>query len=394
LPAPTFDTVIVRFGGEIGIKAPFTRKQYERRLNINIRASLKYHAIPYSAFSRTPGRLYIKTSRAEETADKLSQVFGVSSLSPALETSSSLDGILSLSTQLANSSFKHGESFAVRCHRVGRHPYTSQEVCREVGDRLLTSLPELKLSVDLTHPERALELEIRDEKAYLFTNVIRGVGGLPLGTQPKLVCLLKGDTRSAVACWTTMKRGCPPILVRINDSLTLPRKEAESPTQIAKNLMMWSIGFPARLRIARYSGKLQKLLGKHAPEVVSLVRKRLMLRIAQRIAETINAEGIVIGDSFGKNAAHSTHFFRIQDEAVKGLPVYRPLLGLDDGEIASIAKRIGLEKTSMEKAEQPQTEARVELEKIREIEGKLNFEKLVDDAVKSMQTLELQTLTQ
>ena len=394
MPAPTFDTVIVRFGGEIGIKAPFTRKQYERRLNINIRASLKYHAIPYSAFSRTPGRLYIKTSRAEETADKLSQVFGVSSLSPALETSSSLDGILSLSTQLANSSFKHGESFAVRCHRVGRHPYTSQEVCREVGDRLLTSLPELKLSVDLTHPERALELEIRDEKAYLFTNVIRGVGGLPLGTQPKLVCLLKGDTRSAVACWTTMKRGCPPILVRINDSLTLPRKEAESPTQIAKNLMTWSIGFPARLRIARYSGKLQKLLGKHAPEVVSLVRKRLMLRIAQRIAETINAEGIVIGDSFGKNAAHSTHFFRIQDEAVKGLPVYRPLLGLDDGEIASIAKRIGLEKTSMEKAEQPQTEARVELEKIREIEGKLNFEKLVDDAVKSMQTLELQTLTQ
>ena len=394
MPAPTFDTVIVRFGGEIGIKAPFTRKQYERRLNINIRASLKYHAIPYSAFSRTPGRLYIKTSRAEETADKLSQVFGVSSLSPALETSSSLDGILSLSTQLANSSFKHGESFAVRCHRVGRHPYTSQEVCREVGDRLLTSLPELKLSVNLTHPERALELEIRDEKAYLFTNVIRGVGGLPLGTQPKLVCLLKGDTRSAVACWTTMKRGCPSIFVHINDSLTLPRKEAESPTQIAKNLMTWSIGFPARLRIARYSGKLQKLLGKHAPEVVSLVRKRLMLRIAQRIAETIKAEGIVIGDSFGKNAAHSTHFFRIQDEAVKGLPVYRPLLGLDDGEIASIAKRIGLEKTSMEKAEQPQTEARVELEKIREIEGKLNFEKLVDDAVKSMQTLELQTLTQ
>ncbi len=392
MPEPTFDTVIVRFGGEIGIKAPFTRKQYEHRLNINIKASLKHHGISYSALSRTPGRLYIKTSRAQETADKLSQVFGISSLSPALETSSNLEDILNLSTQLANSSFKHEESFAVRCHRVGRHPYTSQEVCKEVGDRLLRSLPELKLSVDLTHPEQALELEIRDKKAYLFTNVVKGVGGLPLGTQPKLVCLLKDDTRSAAACWTTMKRGCPPILLRVNASSTSPQKEAESLNQIAKSLTAWSIGFPARLRIAYHNCKHQKLLEKQAPSEASLVRKRLVLRIAQRIAETTNAEGIVTGDSFGKDSTLSTHLFRIQDEAVKGLPVYRPLLGLDDDEITSIAKRIGLKKPSLEKAEQPM-EARVELEKTKEIEGKMDSEKLVADAVKSMQTLELQTLT-
>jgi len=394
LPAPTFDTVIVRFGGEIGIKSPFTRKQYERRLNINIRASLKHHAIPYSAFSRKPGRLYIKTSQSQETADKLSQVFGVSSLSPALETSSSLDEILRLTTQLASSSFEHGDTFAVRCHRVGRHPYTSQEVCKAVGNRVLSVLPQLKLSVDLTHPERALELEIRDEKAYLFTNLIRGVGGLPLGTQPKLVCLLKGDTRSAVACWTTMKRGCPPIFVHINDSMTSLRREAESAKQIAKNLMMWSIGFPARLRIARYNFKPQKLVGEYSPELAPLVRKRLMLRIAQRIAEATNSEGIVTGDSFGKNAARTTHLFRIQDEAVRGLPVYRPLLDLDDEEIASIAKRIGLAKTAMKKAEQPQAETTVGLEEIREVENELNSEKLAKDAFESMQTLELQTLTQ
>jgi thiamine biosynthesis protein ThiI len=384
-----FDTVIVRFGGEIGIKAPFTRKQYERRLNINVRASLRHHAIPYSTLSRIPGRLYIRTSRAEETAQKLSQVFGISSLSPAFVTSSNLDEILDASVRLASTCFKRLESFAVRCHRVGKHPYTSQEVCARVGEHILSSLQKLKLTVDLTYPKRTLQLEIRDRKAYLFTNVIKGTGGLPLGTQPKLVCLLKDDARSAVACWMTMKRGCPQVLVNIDKNLTASKKEAKRSEKTAETLMEWSIGFPARLRIAYYNCNVEKTLEKHPTELALLVRKRLMFRIAQRIAEATRAEGIVTGDSFGKNAVHSVHSFRILDEAVKGLPVYRPLLGLDDDEIASMSKRIGFEKTTMRKAEQPRTEAAVELGKIREIEHKLGSEKIIDGIVKSILTIEL-----
>jgi thiamine biosynthesis protein ThiI len=393
MPAPTIDTVIVRFGGEIGIKAPITRKQYEHRLYRNIKASLKHHAIPHSAFHRKPGRLYIKTSQPKQTADKLSQVFGVSSLSPALETSSSLDEILSISAQLASSTFKHGESFAARCHRVGNHPYTSQEVCRSVGERLLTAFPQLNLSVDLTSPKRTLELEIRDEKAYLFTNVIRGVGGLPLGTQPKLVCLLKGDSYSAVACWMTMKRGCPPILLHVNDNMTSLR-EVESAKQITKNLMMWSIGFPTRLRVARYNLKPQKLAREYSSQIASLVRKRLMLRIAQRIAEMTNSEGIVTGDSLGRSATYTAGLFRVQDEAVKDLPVYRPLLGLGDDEIASISRGIGLSKAATKKAEQTQAETKTELDEIRKIEDELDSERLIKDTIESMQTLQLQTSTQ
>jgi len=384
-----FDTVIVRFGGEIGIKAPFTRKQYERRLNINVRASLKHHAIPYSVLSRIPGRLYIRTNRAEETAQKLSQVFGISSLSPAFVTSSNMDEILDASTRLASASFKRRESFAVRCHRVGKHLYTSQEVCARVGGHILSSLQELKLTVDLTYPERTLQLEIRDRKAYFFTNVIKGTGGLPLGTQPKLVCLLKDDARSAVACWMTMKRGCPQVLVNIDENLTASKREDKRSEKAAETLMKGSIGFPARLRITYYNRNVQKTLEKHPPELALLVRKRLMLRIAQRVAESTRAEGIVTGDSFGKNAVHSVHSFRILDEAVKGLPVYRPLLGLDDDEIASMSKRIGFEKTKMKKAEPSRTETAVELGKIREIEHKLNYEKIIDDAVESMLTIEL-----
>jgi thiamine biosynthesis protein ThiI len=384
-----FDTVIVRFGGEIGIKAPFTRRQYERRLNINIKASLKHHALPYSALSRTPGRLYIRTNQAEETARKLSKVFGISSLSPAFTTSSDPDKILNASTQIASRHLKRRESFAVRCHRVGEHPYTSQEICAQVGEHVLSSLQALKLTVDLTNPKRTLQLEIRDKKAYLFTDVVKGVGGLPLGTQPKLICLLEGDVRSAVACWMTMKRGCPQVLVNIDEDLTESRRGTKQSEKIAETLMEWSIGFPARLRIVHLNRSVRKALEKYPPELALLVRKRLMFRIAQRVVEATRAEGIVAGDSLGKTPVHSVHFLRILDEAAKGLPIYRPLLGLDDDEIASTAERIGFEKTTVRKVEQLDTEAAVKIERIHEIEQRLSSDKIVDDAFKSIQTIEL-----
>ena len=386
---PMFDTVIVRFGGEIGIKAPFTRRQYERRLNINIKASLKHHALPYSALSRIPGRLYIKTNQAQETAQKLSHVFGISSLSPALATSSNLNEILNASTQIASRCFKRQESFAVRCHRVGKHSYTSQDICARVGEHVLSTLRALKLKVDLTNPKRTLQLEIRDKKAYLFTDVIKGVGGLPLGTQPKLVCLLKGDARSAAACWMTMKRGCPQVLLHIDESLNKSRKGTEQPALTAKTLMEWSIGFPTRLRVACFDHSVMKTLEKCPPELALLVRKRLMFRIAQHVAEATRAEGIVTGDFLRETPVHSLHFFRILDEVAKGLPVYRPLLGLDDEEIALIANSIGLKKTTGGKAEQPVEEAAVESKRMQEVEQRLDSEKIVADAFKSMQVIEL-----
>src|SRR3989304_6825026 len=107
-----YDTVVVRFGGEIGIKADWTRRLYERRLITNIKAVLREHVISYSAFVRKFGRLYIKTKQAEETAEKLTRDFGISSLSPALETTSDLNDILNVSTRLAASGFKKAKSFA------------------------------------------------------------------------------------------------------------------------------------------------------------------------------------------------------------------------------------------------------------------------------------------
>jgi len=390
-----FDTVVVRFGGEIGIKADWTRRLYERRLIANIKAVLKKHDIPYTRFDRRFGRLYIKTAQAEKTAERLSRVFGVSSLSPSLETTSKLNDMLNVSVQLAGSRFKKGKSFAVRCHRVGKHPYTSQDVCRQVGHRIVASLPELDLHVDLTHPEQNLHVEVREAKAYVFTDINRGVGGLPLGTQPKIVCLLKGDASSAVACWMTMKRGCPAILVHFENGVLTSKLDAKGMMETAQRLMEWFTGFPRKLYLIEQCQNLQRLAQKHPSELSSLLYRRLMLYIAKGIARMKRAEGIVTGDSLGKKANQTLHAFRIQDEAAKDYPIYRPLLGLDTRNIEENAQRIGLEKTTLHevksKAEVKEAKriAAIKLEDIKRIEKELNIEKMVEDALKSLKILEV-----
>ena len=389
---PRFDTVVVRFGGEIGIKAAWTRKLYERRLVANIKAVMKQYAISYAGFNRRFGRLYIKTAQAEETAKRLSRVFGVSSISPALETTSNLDDILSISVGLAGSRFRKGKNFAVRCHRVGKHPYASKDVCRQVGHEIIVSLPKLDLQVDLTHPEQTLNIEVREDKAYVFTDTIRGVGGLPLGTQPKLVSLLKGDASSAVACWMTMKRGCPAIVVHFKNDVLTNKLVNERMIPTAQSLMEWSTGFPRKLYVIEHKENFQKLTQKYPLALSNLLCKRLMLHIAQDIARMKKAEGIVTGDSLGKKANQTLHAFRIQDEAVKDFPIYRPLLGLNAHDIEEIAQRIGLEESTLQEAksnaEVKEGEiAAIKLEDVKRIEKELNTEKIIEDALKSLKIL-------
>jgi thiamine biosynthesis protein ThiI len=389
-----FDVVIVRFGGEIGIKGDWTRKLFERRLVSNIKATLKYHVIPYTFISRKLGRIYIKTLQPEKTAETLSKVFGISSLSPALETTSNMQDISNATINIAKVKFKKRESFAVTCRRVGKHPYTSQDIGRQVGKSLLTSLPDLKLQVDLTHPEQTLQVEVREDKAYVSTDAIKGAGGLPLGTQPKVVCLLKGDVPSAVACWMTMKRGCPAVWINFQSSEFAPESTADRVKSACKELMNWSIGFPRILRVVKYDEDFQNLCQKHSTELVNLLWKRFMLRTCQRIAVTAKAEGIVTGDSLEQGADQTLHAFRIEDEAVSKYPVYRPLFGLDAVEIDEIAERIGFGRMTfqniMSNVETKEaSKVKVELEDVRMVEKKLNVERMVDYALESLQVLKL-----
>ncbi len=331
-----FNVVIVRFSGEIGIKGSWTRRHTELRLLNNIRQVLRRAEIPFKKAIRRNARIIVETEKAEEAASRLSRVFGVSSTSPASETTSSLDDIVRGSLQLAGYNLKKGVSFAVKCKRTGNHPYTSMDVCRRVGAEILEAFPELDLRVDLEKPEFTLGIEVRDERAYIYTEVIKGVGGFPVGTQPPVIGLIDGGFKSLVASWMIMKRGCRVVPLHVEYPPLTNGETKRLVVEGAELLFEYSVGFPRKL----YTVKVDR---KEFPEEADrLLFTRLIYRIAEAIARKEKAEGIVTGEMLN-GEENTLDVICMLDKEARSMPVYRPLIGLSEAEVREKAEKMGIE---------------------------------------------------
>lgn len=189
--------------GEIGLKSGPVRRRMLDRLRSH--ASLLFaHAEAEASFAWEEGRLFVETGAAA-APDLLRRVFGLVSFSPVRETTPELEGVVDGLVTLARAARERGPSFAVRVRRVGDHPYTSQDVAQEAGSAIQDAVPDLE--VDLTDPDWEVFAEIRDGAAYLYGEVCKGVGGLPLGSEGTVAALVEGP-EGAVAAWLLMKRGC------------------------------------------------------------------------------------------------------------------------------------------------------------------------------------------
>lgn len=230
--------VVVRVGGEIGIKSKPVRRDYEQRLLKCLKERLSEKRVSYSEIWRIAGRIYIKTEEPVVASRLASKVFGVSSASPGHMATSRLDDIAEAAVMIAKK-FDSG-SFAVRCRRIGSHPYTSQEAAARVGEAILTARPDLR--VDLDFPNNELFIEIRDDSAVLYTGAVRGPDGFPLGTQDAVLGIIDETFESVAASWCLMKRGSPVMAAVFGlDGIVSEQTE--------KNLAVlaeWSTGAPLR----------------------------------------------------------------------------------------------------------------------------------------------------
>ncbi|RLI20561.1 tRNA 4-thiouridine(8) synthase ThiI [Candidatus Bathyarchaeota archaeon] len=389
-----FDTLIIRFGGEIGIKSEWTRRSYENLILKNIKKTLTFYNIKPKEFLRHPGRIYIKMEKPLAASEKLVKVFGISSLSPAIETTSDLGAIKKRSLELAKEKLGENSKFAVRCRRVGSHPYTSMDVCREIGQAILDGLADRKLKVDLENPDAEIQIEIREDKAYIYSEVFYGPGGFPLGAQPKLVCLLSGGIDSPVACWLVMKRGAPIIPIYFDnypftDETTLKRAVA-----VAEKLAEWAIGYPMKFYIIPHGPNLIEIKEKGPERLTCILCKRMMYRIAEEVARKEKAEGIVTGESIGEQASQTLWNLKVLNEAAKMYPVYRPLIGFDKVETERLSKKIGTFEVSTRKAmgctavpKRPAT--RVKLKNILEVEKTLDIDGMIRRSIREAKILTL-----
>jgi len=350
--------VLVRYG-EIAVKSPRTRRRMTKVLVDNIRSSLKRcgHAVVQSV----PGRIIVRGLTDVECGVKaVSKVFGVKSVSPAVEVVfESLEEIASTALELWRDVVS-GRKFAVEVNRVGAHDFTSYDVKRVVGDALRNYGV-----VNLEEPDVKLYIEIRGRRAYFFDRIIRGPGGLPLGAQMgKVLALVSGGIDSPVAAWMMMRRGAYVDVMYC--SLGGPYVEAQALRVIEKLLADWSIGYDAKVYVVDCEPIVDVIRSKVDEHLRAVAFRRALYRMGLALAKKIGALALVTGESLGQVSSQTLHNLYSVEYGVD-LPIFRPLIGFDKDDIVSLAKAVGTYELSAELPEycaifssRPRTKATVD----------------------------------
>jgi thiamine biosynthesis protein ThiI len=387
------NVVLVRYG-ELALKSTGVRNWYEKILVKNIGSMLDHRGIPYSKISREWGRIFIE-SDDPGAAKAAADVFGVVSTSFARVADATIEAAGALCAKLADGYISEGQSFAIRARRTGNHSFSSRDIGMKCGDAVWKMLESKGItpSVDLTNPDREIFVEMRQSKSYVFTETEEGVGGLPLGTQGKMVSLMSGGIDSPVATWMMMKRGIEVIPVYCNNTPYNDERAHKRTIDCLKALQEWCPGHPFKLYEVPHGANLRQFIDKCSKNKTCLLCKRTMYRIAMEIMKKEGASGIVTGSSIGQVASQTT--FNMYAE-LYGLcvPLYHPLIGLDKNEIIDIARKIGTYDISIREtggcgAVPIHPEVKAGMNSMIIEEEKIDIETLVDSSVKNANILRI-----
>ncbi len=213
--------LLVRYG-ELALKSPPVRREFERALRQNILEQFVREGIT-GRLRSDRGHLYVEVDEAASALRVLRRVFGVTSVSEVHEVPSDREAIRDRLLVLAEPRLVPGARFAVRARRTGQHPFTSQELARDLGGAVLERFADRHLRVDLDDPDVELFVEVRGPRTYLYFDRAAGPGGLPLGVAGRLVALVDGP-RGALGAYLMMKRGCRVAMVAVPPGEPLARE--------------------------------------------------------------------------------------------------------------------------------------------------------------------------
>lgn len=204
--------LLLRYG-ELTLKSPPVRREFERTLRHNV---LEHFAAASLAcrLRNDQGHLYVEVDDAAAAQRVLGRVFGITSMSEVVESSSDRAEMTATALRMVDPLLGPGSTFAVRARRTGQHSFTSQQLAADLGGDILERFAERKISVDLEHPDVELAIEVRDNRAYLSTGRSAGPGGLPLGVAGRVAALVDGP-RAGVGAYLLMKRGCRCALLPV-----------------------------------------------------------------------------------------------------------------------------------------------------------------------------------
>lgn len=329
-----YNCILVKFG-EIGVKGSFARRRMQSVLAKNIEIALKESGFKEATVKVIPGRILVEgiTEDGRE-AFVIARIFGVTGVSRAFSGSySSLEDLVTKAADIAEEEVK-GRIFMVRGRRAEEENFTSKDLERALGAELLR---RGALKVNLENPEVTIWVEARKGKFFIYTEILKGPGGLPLGTEGKIVSLVSGGFDSPVAAWMLMKRGAKVDIAFFNIG---GKEQKEKFLETAKALVCnWCFGYNPRIFVIEHRWIFPYL--EKFPEGFRTVALKASMYIgAEAVAEKEGAKAIATGESLAQVSSQTLDNLFATEQFVS-IPVFRPLIGMDKEEIIEISRKIG-----------------------------------------------------
>lgn len=380
---------IVRFG-ETALKGK-NKSYFEKKLVDRVKKILrKFSGVDVY---REEGLVFVSANSEnsqEELVGEISKVFGISSISPAVETNPNMEDIYETAVNFMMNLIEKESvrTFKVEAKRADKNfPVKSPEIARLVGGEVLKGCKVLK--VDVRNPQVCLHVDVRRDKAYIYRKKIQGYGGLPLGTNGKGMLLLSGGIDSPVAGWMMAKRGMSIEAIHFHSYPYTSRRAQEKVEELARQISIYCGDF--KLHMVNLLPVQEEIIKTCPEEETTILVRRFMMKIAEKVGEQTGAKTLITGESLGQVASQTTESIVCTDQSV-AMPVLRPLIAMDKVDIMDVAKKIGTYETSILPYEDCCTVflpkhpvTRPKLESILHSEEKLNVDKLVAEAMKNVQ---------
>ena len=383
--------IILIKNGELALKG-LNRGSFESALMRNLKRRLK----PLMKFEMTKSQSTIVIEPLEEDADmdqaaeEVGKVFGIAAYSRAAVCEKEMQTILRTAEEYLGDELDMIRTFKVESRRADKSfPLKSPEISREMGGYLLKRHPNL--SVDVHNPDLVVNVEVRQKGAYIHGNQLKGAGGLPVGTSGKAAILISGGLDSPVAAYTMAKRG----LVLTGIHFASPPYTSARAEEKVTDLMY---------EVAEYAGnmkffivpftEIQEHIKDDCPEeMFTVIMRRMMMRVASRIAAENDCGALITGESLGQVASQTLDAIRCTDAAAD-LPVLRPLIGTDKFDMVDTSRKFGTYDTSIEPYEDCCTvftpkhpKLHPSLEKIEAAESNMDYAPMIDRAVENVKFL-------
>lgn len=391
-----FQAFLIKYG-EIGIKGK-NRHLFEEALVQQIKYALRQAEGEFQV-TREQGRIFVEALGSfdyEEALEKLQYVFGIVGICPVVIIED--QGIERLAEDviayLDNRYADKNMTFKVQTRRARKdYPIPSMEVNAELGGRILEAFPEMK--VDVHNPELMLNIEIR-KKISIYSDIIPGPGGMPVGTSGKGMLLLSGGIDSPVAGYMIAKRGVKIDAVYFHAPPYTSDRALQKVVDLAEIVAKYA--GPVSLKVVNFTDIQMYIYEKCPHEELTIIMRRYMMRIAEHFAGEAGALGLITGESIGQVASQTMQSLAATDDVCR-MPVYRPLIGFDKQEIIAVSERIGTYETSILPyedccttfvAKHPVTKPNIKVIRKSETRLKEKIEDMVRIAIETAETIEIE----